>query len=250
MKIWAFSKWIAVAWACGAGAWAAEPPPADNANIVRVSRGEYTYRTLQQQRVRAREEWTLTVHPDGSRTMMSFVDNFDAAVQFNLVQRVDAEFRPLESFVIHWVGGQRRGSAYFSVDRGRLRASVESAGTRTEEVIDVPAAFSLQPHPVATDGWRGYWYDKARRGVQSGKNFNVGVAPDAREPLRGKLEDETAEWLGAETITVPAGTFETDHYRFRGTADMWITGPDRLVVRYATVQADREYVLTRLQARP
>lgn len=220
----------------------------ENANISRWNKGEYTYRTIKDQRVRAREDWTLTVHPDGSRTMASFVDNFDADVQFNMIQRVDTKFRPLEAFQTHWVAGVLRASGHYVVNGSELRSSVGGLANRKEETVEVPAVFSMQPHPVATDGWRGVWYDRARGGAQSGKNYNIAVAPNAPDPLRGKLEDETAEWVGTEQISVPAGTFSADHYKFRGNSDIWIMMPDRIVVRYATVESDREYVLTKYQA--
>lgn len=243
MRLWTIIS-LAAIWAVSM---AAAETLATNANIVRWSKGEYAYRTITEQRVRGLEPWTLTVHPDGSRTMMSFVDNFDAGVQYNMILRVDAAFRPIESFLTHWVGGQLRASGYYVVDKDQLTSSVGLGGTRTDERVTVPAMFSLHTHPVATDGWRGAWYDRAKGGVQSGKNFNLAVAPTAPNPLHGKLEDEAVAWVGAEQITVPAGTFDVEHYKFRGTADIWITPKDRIVVRYATIDADREYVLTRFE---
>jgi hypothetical protein len=218
--------------------------PADeavNANIVRLVKGQYTYQTTKAQRLRGYEDWTLTVHPDGSRTMMALVNNLDADVQFNMVHRVAATFRPLETFVTHWVGGESRGSGHFVVDGRLLRATVTGQVSRT---IQVPDRFSMHPHPVSTDSWRTGDYDKDRGGVQTARVYNVAVAPNAVAPLMGVLEDQTVEWLGSETITVPAGTFDTDHYKLRGNSDMWIAGPDRIAIKYMFLDLDREYVLT------
>ena len=243
-----FTLILACIWLAAAGALAAEREL--NASISRLVTGEYAYRSIKEQRLRGRESWTLTVHPDGSRSMMSFVDNFDAGVQYNAVERVTASFRPLECFVVHWVGGQRRASAFYTVNGDRLNYSViTDKGLDTGEIV-VPEAFSLQSHPVAYDGWRGYWYDKSRRGVQSGKNVNLSVAPDSPTPLRGTLSDEDAEWIGVEKIAVPAGTFEAEHYKFRGGADVWILLPDRIIVKYAYQATDREYVLTAFKSMP
>ena len=223
---------------------ASEPLP--NANIVRSSQGEYTYQTLKEHRPRGRETWSLTVHPDGSRTVTALVDNYDGGVYYNLVHRVDADFRPLESFVVQWMTGRRLASAHFAVDGNTLTSTIATTTGRRDEQLNVPNTFSIQPHAVVTDGWRGYWYDKAKRGVQSGTNVNMSVAPGTPEPLRGKLEEENAEYIGSERITVPAGTFDTEHYKFRGGADIWFTSQDRLMIRYLYVETDREYVLTKI----
>jgi hypothetical protein len=225
---------------------AAADEPA-NANIERLITGQYTYRTTKARRLRGYEDWMLTVHPDGSRTMMALVNNLDADVQFNMVHRVDGSFRPLETYITHWVGGESRGSGHFVVDGRRLRATVTGQVIQT---IEVPDQFSMHPHPVATDSWRGWEYDTDRGGVQTFIVYNVAVAPNAPAPLLGVLEDQTFEWLGSETITVPAGTFDTDHYKLRGNSDMWIAGPDRIAIKYMFPELDREYVLTEYASNP
>lgn len=238
---------IALTMVTAATATAAEPA---NANFTRWAKGEYAYRTIKDQRLRGREDWTLTVHPDGSRTMASFVDNFDAGVGYNMMLRVDPAFRPIESFVAHWVGGALKASGHYVVDGDVLRSSVGVGPRRADAVDSVPPAFSLHAHPVAGDGWRGAWYDMTRRGVQTGPNFNLAVAPDAAKPLVGRLEDESVAWAASETITVPAGSFAVEHFIYRGNADIWIAMPDRIVVRYATPSADREYVLMNYRVGP
>jgi hypothetical protein len=47
-----------------------------------------------------------------------------------------------------------------------------------------------------------------------------------REPASGPADTSPGEKVGVETITVPAGTFECDHYRKqepRGSVDVWIS---------------------------
>ena len=212
-----------------------------NANIVRWSKGVYTYQTTKAQRQRGHEDWLLTVHPDGSRTMMAFVNNFDADVQFNMVHRVAPTFRPLETFLTHWVAGESRGSGHFVVKGDRLRATVTG---QPVQVIEVPLEFAVHPHPVSTDSWRGWEYRKEQGGVQVAKVYNIAVAPDAPSPLMGVLQDQTVEWRGSERITVPAGTFDTERYRLRGNSDIWIAGPDRIAIKYVFPDLDREYILT------
>ena len=220
------------------------------ANALRWAEGEYTYRTIADHRFRGLEEWSLVVHPDGSRVMTASVNNVDAGVRFHMVHRVDASFRPIEVFVAHWVQGENRGTSHVIVDGDQITATVHGANGQTVQNLKVGDRFSVQPHPVSTDGWRGWPYDRDLGGIQNSTNFNISVAPQSSSPLLGTIHEETIEFIGFETITVPAGMFEAEHYRFRNRADIWVTPNDRIVVRYAYSELDREYILTTYDAGP
>ena len=49
--------------------------------------------------------------------------------------------------------------------------------------------------------------------------------------------------------TVPAGTFETERYLL-SNIELWVTGTDRILVKQAITDADKEYILTRLESVP
>ena len=49
-------------------------------------------------------------------------------------------------------------------------------------------------------------------------------------------------------MTVPAGTFETEHYLL-SNIEMWVSGEHRLLVKQAITDEDKEYVLTHLETR-
>jgi hypothetical protein len=213
-------------------------------------KGQYTYRTIDEHRFRGLEDWILHIHPDGSRTMTATVDNVDANVQFHMVQRVAANFRPIEAFLTHWVRGERRGSTHVVVESDLLTATINTPDGQDVQTLKVGEAFTVQPHPVSTDSWRGAFYGLDRGGVQSSTNFNISVAPNSPAPLRGAMEEETIEFLGNETITVPAGTFEVEHYKFRGRADAWLMPENRILVRYAYFDQSREYILTDFSESP
>ena len=47
-------------------------------------------------------------------------------------------------------------------------------------------------------------------------------------------------------VTTPAGTFATTHYRLATVNDVWITGPDRIMVRMVNTARDLEYLIVEL----
>ena len=61
--------------------------------------------------------------------------------------------------------------------------------------------------------------------------------------------DQTWELKGIEKVTVPAGTFTTEHYRVNDF-DVWVMGADRVLVKYQWPSLDREYLLTNYLAGP
>ncbi|NKB42897.1 MAG: hypothetical protein GKS03_01340 [Alphaproteobacteria bacterium] len=216
-----------------------------NPNITRWSEGTIVYRTIEAQRVRANESWRLTTHPDGSRTMRSYVDNLDAETNLNMIHRVAANFRPLESLVTYWTRGEYRGAGMFTVNGSTLNATVSGPSGSAVETVEVPDKFSIVPHPLATDSWHTWYFDKTKGGIQKVTMYNLQVtAPNSGIPVLGKIQYSTMSFEGVEDVTVPAGTFTTDHYKIGKGINVWVSGPDNMMVRYAMPDRDLEYVLT------
>lgn len=221
-----------------------------NPNIVRWATGTIEYRTIEAGRLRAREEFRLTVHPDGSRTMRSFVDNWDAGTQLNLIHRVAADFRPLESLMSYWTRGDFKGTGMITVRGSTLTATIDGPLGQVTHSIDVPEKFSVVPHPLATDSWHTWYFDKSAGGEQPTVIYNPQVSPQTGVPLLGHIENGVMTHEGKEDITVPAGTFTTEHYTLNGVIHIWVMAPDNLLVRYAMPSADLEYVLATLTQGP
>ncbi len=73
--------------------------------------------------------------------------------------------------------------------------------------------------------------------------YSIQLALDADPPTVGAVMGAPIEWLGRETITVPAGTFETTRVRVADAFDVWHFGPDRTLARMLHPGLGREYVL-------
>jgi hypothetical protein len=244
-------------WACGlllavlalpnAAAAAAQENTGPNANLLRQASGRYTYRTLTDGRERGVEAFDMFVHRDGSRTLMIWHDLWAKNAQFTVVLRVAENFRPLSAFVSYWVADGYKGNATFRVDDDRINASAAGDYGVVLRTTNVPDEFSIGTHPVAGDGWH-LWYAPADKVGANGKInlYSLEATADTGKPPLGEIVEMTWEYVGDEILETPAGRFETKRYRMMGSTDVWITGPDRILVRMLMERFDREYLLTEL----
>lgn len=218
-----------------------------NRNIVRRASGAYSYRTLAGKTDRGSERFNLLVHPDGSRTMTIWHDLHAKDAQFAVVLRVAKNFRPLSAFASYWVASGYKGNTTFQVDGNTLTAqSVGPAGVQTQ-LIDVPDDFSIGTHPVAADGWHQWYVDSEAGNAGELNLFSLEASADLEKPILGRMSPLPYEVIGEETVTTPAGTFETTHYRLMGSSDVWVSGEDRLMIRMTMERFDREYLLMELE---
>jgi hypothetical protein len=222
-------------------------PSMKNANVVRGAKGTIVYRTIKNGTMLGGENWSLSVHPDGSRTMQALNRYGSPGVQRHVVYRVDAKFRPLDAYLLYWVGGQWRGTGFFSVHGDRLTAVANTPNGRLTHDIAVPENFSFIPHPLSTDAWHMAYYDKAKGGAQPITVYDMDGGAAGPQALLGRLYSQTLRFLGAETLTTPAGTFVTDHFKIDDAVDIYVTGPDVIMVKFVWTPADRVYELVKLE---
>lgn len=218
-----------------------------NVNIVRWAKGTIEYRTLSTGEVSGSEEWHLTVHPDGSRTLEARNRLDEAGFQRHVIYRVAKDFRPLEVTSVYWIGGQWRGTGLFSIDGDRLNAFVKTPDGLIHQERSVPQKFSIIPHPVSTNAWPTWYYDKAKGGPQTMTVYDMDARAQAVSSMLGKMYDQILIYVGEESMTTPAGTFMVDHFKIDGEVDLYITGPDAILVRFLWRSSDREFVLTHLE---
>ena len=236
----------------GVGGFAGGPAAAGdtgNASIARWAKGTIEYRMLATGEVIGAEHWHLTVHPDGSRTMQTAnrMDLIDA--QRHVTLRVAEDFRPLEVLAVYYTGGEWRGTGLFAVTGDTLRATVTSPQGMLVQEREVPERFSFIPHPLATDAWGTWTYDREQGGVQQRTVYDMDGGARSAGSMLGKLYTQPLEFLGSEEVSTPAGVFQADHFRAGANADIYLTGPDAILVRfvYATDSIKTEFVLTRLE---
>lgn len=222
---------------------------APNAAIVRAAAGTYRYESMDGGATRGQERFQLLVHPDGTRTMMMWHDLAAKGAQFSVVLTVDTAFQPREAYVKYWNDGRYKGSTFFRREGDVMTGEADGAAGRKSQRVSLPARFSMGTHPVAGDGWHMANADPTRNGVQEISLFSLEAGSDVMKPVLGQIVPLKVERLGEESVTVPAGTFATTHYRLAGINDIWVTGPDLLVVKSEIPARGLRYSLIEFDAR-
>ena len=241
------SRFFAVFLAVGPVATAAlaqGPALTDKKAVERVVSGTLECRTLEGAKPCGSDTWTLSVQTDGTRMLRAFTQQPDRGMQISIVLRVAADFRPLEGFTQTYSEGKFLGTGFFAVNGNVLTASVKTPERQSIETIDVPQNFSLLMHPVSADGWHYGYYDMAKGGVQESTRCVVG---GARESVRCAMTKTPLEFVANERITVPAGTFETRHFKFGPNTEVWLAGPDNVMIQHEYRAFGTRYQLTELK---
>jgi hypothetical protein len=220
-----------------------------NRHIVTELVGTLRLQTKSDQRYRGVEEWRIFVHPDGSRTMMLSKDFLAVNALQIMTVRVAEDFRPIDAYATYWSAAGYGGAIHVALDGGTLRATSAGPAGEHREELTVPDEISIVTHGEAMNGWYLWQGERNADGEHSATYFNLSPSPDGSTGVRGRLHPATFRYLGNPTITVPAGTFETEHYLL-SNIEMWVSGPHRILVKQAITDEDKEYVLTRLETRP
>jgi hypothetical protein len=213
----------------------------------RTIRGEILYTSHKPEiygQVRGREFFTWTHHTDGRRTMRALceIEEPEPTVLRDITFSLDANDRPTDCFVRLTVGDRFMGAGLFRI--GEDFVECESFGPtlgRLSQRVPIDGPFDgFGTHPIAGDAYISKCLDLSKGPHQRQiraflpSSDHRGATPPMIAQSRIELE-----YVGEETVTVTAGTFDCRHYRFTdekgGMAtdkgahpdyDMWVTADD------------------------
>lgn len=235
---------LALAFLCGLAN--AQQLP-DNKNVVREVAGTILWRTLSTGEIRGQERFQITVHPDGSRTLMTASRYGPRDMLRHSLYRIDAALRPQEAWLQYWIDGDWRASGHLSVDGPKMSVVSRSPSGTAEHMVDIPGAFAILPHQLTPDSLRVMLLDPERNSPQEITVYDPDPLAAGEGGLLGKIATQTISYVGDKDVTVPAGTFLARHYRIEDAIDLYTTGPDAVVVKWRFQALDREHVLTDLK---
>ncbi len=194
---------------------------------------------------RGREWFSVTWRRDGQVTLRAYCEIDDGEVERDVVQSMTSEFAPLDCFMRLHRRGEFLGTGLIRITDTEAECEAFNAEIgRIRQVIklDMPVP-TLVTHPLSTDSLlaRRFDHSKSERVQYWEGGFTTSPLLDgASGPLLSANGRRAIEYVGPERVTVPAGTFDTHHYRILmrprpdGTPtgyEIWATHPDYVFVR-------------------
>jgi len=195
----------------------------------RTVRGKVLYYAVRNgEREQFGREWfSMTAHEDGEHTLRAQCE-LDPGVAGprgllrEVIYSTDARFRPIDCYNRLHADGKFLGAGWMRFTETEAECQTLSAthGRVSQRVVLSQPARSLGSHPLSSDALNCPRYDHSRpeRIQHQPDLWMTSLEHDGSSgPMLGSLPLDI-EYCGRETVTVPAGTFETDHYRFLITA--------------------------------
>ena len=167
---------------------------------------------------RGREWFSMTFHEDGQRTLRAYCEIDDTEVNREVTYTMDANWRPLDCFNRLHVDRKFLGTGWVRVSDKTAECEVFSTALgRVSQNIELSgSAMSLTVHPLTCDVFHcaGFNHEIEKNPQTLDNVLSTSPLPNGGSGPFLSVGSVTVMYDGRETITVPAGTFETDHYHF------------------------------------
>ncbi|MEN3746566.1 hypothetical protein TPR58_05260 [Sphingomonas sp. HF-S3] len=191
------------------------------------------------------ERWGITRGGDGRRVLSAHCEmaiGSDDVVRDSVLS-VDADFQPCDAYVRIMNGGRLTGTGWFRFDQSHAECETytEAEGRLSQRMPIQRPLRGFGVHAVQSDGWLGasFPFEEGPGHVKFwGTNLMHSLHHLGASGPYFTTTHSGLEYVGLETVTVPAGTFECRRIRLRGTTnnhppyDMWLsTDGDHLYVK-------------------
>lgn len=169
------------------------------------------------------EQWEVTLHADGLRTLRARCRMTDHPPVFrDVIQSVDAQFHPRDAFARIVVEGRLRGSGWytFTDTTAECEALTATEGRVSQRMPITRAIRGFGTHALQSDAWLVARYDYAKGpGVQRflGNLMTTTEHRGATGPVF-MTTNSSLEYVGRRMVEVPAGAFDCHCLRFLGTS--------------------------------
>jgi hypothetical protein len=204
-----------------------------------------------------REFFSISVQKNGLRTMRAVCEFVEEGITRDVTYTVGADFRPLECYVRVALEDRVVGSGWFRFDDTIAEGEgFTAAEGRFHQRIKVPERVkAFGSHPICSDIWRLAHLKatgKDQPQVLTNCMNSSPLAHGESGPILGQRE-YTYFYRGAETVTVPAGSYDCQRFdwpvRAGKTLCMWASGADYLPVRITFPEGNKRYDLMEISVR-
>jgi hypothetical protein len=204
-----------------------------------------------------REFFSVTVQPDGERTLRAQCEMDDDRLLRDVLLTVDARWRPRDAFLRLTVDGALLGSAWFrfSGRHAECEAFTRGEGRVSQRFEAEEEIECFGTHALHGDAWTiGRLRDHpSGAGPFRLATFASSILPNGASgpllvplgPAFSRVHDE-----GTERLECPAGTFEARHVRVEipgvDDFDVWAAGEDCVPVQLRSHGLRQSYQLVEL----
>lgn len=220
-------------------------------------RGRMVYRTNGVGET-GREFFSVTVHPDGMRTLRAQCEMDEDRLLRDVVLSVDAQWRPRDAFVRLVIADEFVGSTWFRFGDGQAECEGYTAreGRFAQRFAMPQGTACLGTHALHGDAWT---VGRLRQHGGPAATFQfvtfaVSVlANGGSGPTLIPVRPDFARVIdcGEETLRVLAGEFRTRHVRIEVPGvdffDVWAGGEDCLPVRLTSDTLGQNYELVAVE---
>jgi len=167
---------------------------------------------------RGREWFSMTFHEDDQRSLRAHCEIDDTEVIREVIYTMDENWRPLDCFNRLHVGRKFLGSGWVWVNGNQAECEVFNTTLgRVSQTISLDSPpISLTVHPLTCDVFHcaGYNHENDENPQTLVNVLSTSPLPNGGSGPFLSVGDIIVMYDGREEITVPAGTFEVDHYHF------------------------------------
>ncbi len=204
-----------------------------------------------------REWFYVTIQPGGTRTMRATCEMDNDRLVRDVVMTVDANWYPVDAFVRLTINEALVGTSwfYFTDNSAECQAYTSREGRISQSFETDKRTRTFGAHPVHGDAWGLAGWKRDKKIDENGNAiiFSSSHLPNGGSgPYLHPIDPTLARinYIGFENVTVPAGTFYTEHFQFLvgdyPPIDIWSYSDDCIPVRLRWDLLNQSYDLVEL----
>lgn len=212
--------------------------PAPNKTGMRQRRysGRVDYLDSKRKEI-GREFFTVTVQPDGIRTLRGMAEMDDFRLLHDVIVTVDSEWRGQDSYVRLMTQENLIGSSwnYYTDDGAELEGYSFKEGRVSQRHRTTEHPRGSGAHLLHGDSWGLIGWRQRNHGIATGPGFSTSIQSNGGGGVlqnRGRGSSSTNTYLGKEVKETAAGKFNTEHTRtlfnVGDQMDIWGMGEDAI----------------------
>jgi hypothetical protein len=212
------------------------PAPGKTGMRHRRYTGRVDYLNAKRQEI-GREFFTVTIQPDGIRTLRGMAEMDDFRLLRDVVVTVDGEWRGQDSYNRLLTEENFIGAAwnYYEDDGAEMEGYSFAQGRVSQRHRTDQRPRGSGAHLLHGDSWALIRWRQQNAGQPIGPGFSTSIQSNGGGGVfqnRGRGSRSTNTWLGKEVKKTAAGTFNTEHTRtlfnVGDQMDIWGMGEDAI----------------------